>query len=375
MQLTDVELLICPSCGRDLHVASTDRIERTSDLVQGTLACSGCERVYPVKGGIPRFVGDVAGYNPSWNYKWEVLDRGRGLNHRILDKRDPAYALHDIYDRNSYGGAAFTGMRGRRAVEIGCGVGQYVVKSLLEHQPEKIVALDLTEGVDTLRKIIIEQYPELLSRVLFVQASVFSMPLRRAAFDYVYSLGVLHHTGNTKAAIRAAAALVREGGELNVWVYAAPAYHIDTREPGRDKLSSWMPLARIVHERLRSRFWYAVFARLSPGTAARVLRLFASEPWYRMSKMQLLKILPRLVMSPPPHPDRDYRLINLFDGYVNRWAENWVEPELFSTLRESEIVLKGISDWRLGFWGVKIAGWYENAGTRAPGHRVAIGLE
>lgn len=358
MLLSDLHLLVCAGCGGELAAAADGRIESDRFLIEGGIECVACGKVYPVTRGIPRFVANVAGYNPSWNYKWEVLDRGRALNHWIVDKTNPAYQLHDIYDRNSHGGVAFAAMRGGLAAEIGCGVGQYVLKSLVEHEPAKIVALDLTEGVDTLRRVVVEKYPALLDRILFVQASVFSMPLPPATFDYVYSLGVLHHTGDTRAAIRAAAALVRDGGELNVWVYAAPAYHIDTREPGREALSRWMPLARIAVERLRSRVWYRLFSKMSPERAAAVLKPFASEVWYRLAHMPVLKALPRLVMSPPPHPDREYRLLNLFDGYVNRWAENWVEPELFPVLRECGIVIKGISEWRLGFWGVKDPGYY-----------------
>jgi SAM-dependent methyltransferase len=158
------------------------------DVIDATLCCATCAKRFPVRGGIPRFLDGVPGYNASWNYKWNAIDRGRGLNHLILDKRDPAYELHDVYDRNSHGGRAFNRTKGGRALEIGCGVGQYVLKSLLEHSPRKIVALDLTEGVDTLRRIIIDRWPDLLERILFVQASVFSMPFRPSSFDYVYSL-------------------------------------------------------------------------------------------------------------------------------------------------------------------------------------------
>jgi len=125
-----------------------------------------------------------------------------------------------------------------------------------------------------------------------------------------------------------------------------------------------VPLLRIVHERVRSRLWYRLLSWLTPAQAARVLRPFSSDAWFWMSRMPGLKILPRLVMSPPPHPDRDYRHINLFDGYFNRWAENWVEPELFPVLREGKIVLRGISAWRLGFWGVKDSTFYASAGRR-----------
>ncbi len=365
MLLTDVHDLVCTSCGGDLLVSARERIEADRYLINGLLSCSRCAKEFSVRGGVPRFLDGVSGYNPSWNYKWTEIDRGRALNHRILDKSGAAYELHDIYDRNSHGGRAFEPMRDGRAIEIGCGVGQYVLKSLMEHAPRKIVAFDLTEGVDTLRRIVTERYPEFLDKILFVQGSVFSMPFRPATFDYVYSLGVLHHTGDTEAAIRAAARLVREGGHLNIWVYAAPVYHVDARESGREMLSSWLPLLRIGHARLQARAWYALFARLSPRQADRVLRLFSSNAWYRMSRLPVLKVLPRLIMSPPPHPDRDYRHLNLFDGYVNSWAENWTEAELFPVMRDCNIVLKGISDWRLGLWGVKNSGFYGHDGQEA----------
>jgi SAM-dependent methyltransferase len=347
-------------CGGDLLISARGRIEEDRYLIDGSLRCSRCGTEFGVTGGVPRFLDGVSGYNSSWSYKWSEIDRGRALNHRILDKSDAAYELHDIYDRNSHGDRAFEPMRNGRAIEIGCGVGQYVLRSLIEHAPRKIVAFDLTESVDTLRRIVAERYPEFLERILFVQGTVFAMPFRPATFDYVYSLGVLHHTGNTQGAIRSAARLVREGGHLNIWVYAASVYHVDARERGRERLSSWLPLLRIGHARLQARTWYALFARLSPRQADRTLRLFSSNAWYRMARVPVLKVIPRLIMSPPPHPDRDYRHMNLFDGYVNAWAENWTEAELFPVMRDCNIVLKGISDWRVGLWGVKNSGFYES---------------
>lgn len=358
MLMTDASDLACISCGAALSIERRDRIEDDAYLIDGLLGCGSCGRTYPVRRGIARFTDSIAGYNRSWNYKWEVLDRGRALNHAILDKADPAYALHDIYDRNSHGGRAFDHMRGRRALEIGCGVGQYVVKSLIEHAPAKIVAMDLTEAIDTLRDVIVRKYPQYLDRVVFVQASVFAMPFRPASFDYVYSLGVLHHTGQTERAIRTAASLVKEGGQLNFWIYAASLFHIDAREPGRRQLSRWPLLLRIAHGRLVSRAWYALFSRLSPRQADRVLGVFSSNAWYGLTRTPLVKLLARLIMSPPPHPSRDYRHINLFDGYVNSWAENWSESELFPILRDTSIAIKGIAEHRVGIWGVKDSLFY-----------------
>jgi SAM-dependent methyltransferase len=349
---------VCTDCGGDLDWAAQTEVNG-EDVIEGSLACQACGRTYPVTRGIARFIDASSGYNAMWNYKWTEIDKGRGLNHAIINKADPAYEIHDIYDRNSHGGRAFGRMKGGAAVEIGCGVGQYVVKSLLsENAPEKIVAVDLTEGVDILRKIVLERHPDLYERIVFAQASVFSMPLRKDAYDYVYSLGVLHHTGRTLDAIRAAIALVKPGGDVNVWIYASASYPIDSREPGRAKLSGFGPLLRIVHARIQARSLYWLFSKMSPARADRVLSFFASDGWLKLSRLPVIGFLARMIVSPVRHPDADYRRINLFDGYVHDWAENWGEHELFPLLRETDVAIKGISDWRVGVWGTKTPGFY-----------------
>lgn len=353
--------LACPACQGDLDWHERAEVEG-DDVIEGSLVCSGCAKGYAVRNGIARFVDGLAGYNSSWNYKWTEIDRGRGLNHRIIDPSDPAHDIHDTYDRNSHGGTAFAKMQGGRAIEIGCGVGQYVVKSLTSaHAPARMVALDLTEGVDILRKIVKERHPQIYRKLLFVQASVFAMPLRPASFDYVYSFGVLHHTGRTLDAIRNAIGLVRPGGDVNFWIYAASSYPIDTREPGRRHLSRLTPLLRIAYSRIHARSLYWLFSKMSARSADRILTLFASDFWQRMTHTPVLGIVARMILSPVRHPDRDYRRINMFNGYVNTWAENWSEHEIFPLLRETGIAIKGISDTRLGIWGTKDATFYEQA--------------
>ncbi len=44
-------------------------------------------------------------------------------------------------------------------------------------------------------------------------------PFRPGAFDFVFSVGALHHTPDCRSAFRQCASLVRQGGRLSVWLY------------------------------------------------------------------------------------------------------------------------------------------------------------
>lgn len=50
--------------------------------------------------------------------------------------------------------------------------------------------------------------------------SLFDLPFEEQAFDLVYCQGVLHHTYSTYEGFRSISALVKEGGQVFIWVYA-----------------------------------------------------------------------------------------------------------------------------------------------------------
>lgn len=359
MFLDDIKLLNCIRC-KNSELNILDNFLKMGDEIEnGYLKCNKCSEVYVIKNGIPRFVDKEVLENPSWDFKWTQIDQGKCLNYKILDKNDPAYKIHDIFDRNSHEGKAFRFANGKLVLDIGCGVGQYSLKIAMEYSPAKVVSLDLTGGVDIARAYIKQNYPEIYKKMLFVQASVFNMPFKNESFDYIFSLGVLHHTGDTILAIQSAIDKLKNGGEINIWIYAASLVYTDTREKGREDKDDLIHLIRLIHNRIVYRSWYWLFSKLGNKGSLRVLRFFASDFWYSVCKIKYLNILPRAIMSVPKHPDKDYRLINLFDGFVNKWAENWSEPEIFEVLKANSIVIKGISKWRLGFWGKKMKGFYD----------------
>jgi uncharacterized protein YbaR (Trm112 family) len=169
MWTEDLDLLACPRTGAALRLAEVTTRADDDEVLEGTLEAPD-GTTYPIVNGIPRFVEDT-GYNASWDYKWTALDAGAGHNYRIIDKDDPAYEIHDLFDRNGHGGQAHRQAQGGVAVDLGCGIGQYGIRLLREYEPRRLVSLDLTRGVDIFRRIVQERYPELRRRILFVQAA------------------------------------------------------------------------------------------------------------------------------------------------------------------------------------------------------------
>ena len=103
-------------------------------------------------------------------------------------------------------------LTGRTVIEMGCGMGKYV-KTIAGHAA-LAVGLDLSHSLERAR-----ENTRGLTNVLLVQGNILEPPFRPGTFDYVYSVGVLHHTPDCRMAFKRSAALVAPGGRFSVWLY------------------------------------------------------------------------------------------------------------------------------------------------------------
>lgn len=111
---------------------------------------------------------------------------------------------------------AWLGGGGRRILEAGCGVGEVALRFFGEHlHRNTYVGLDLTGAVAGAR----DAFRERGVPGLFLQGDLLDMPLAEASFDLVFSEGVLHHTLDTAAGVRALARMLRPGGRLLFYIY------------------------------------------------------------------------------------------------------------------------------------------------------------
>lgn len=68
----DLTVICCPKCRNDLQLMNNTQLE-----------CTDCKTHFPITNGIPRLLyldNEKESYNKTWDYKWFVLDGGRGYS-------------------------------------------------------------------------------------------------------------------------------------------------------------------------------------------------------------------------------------------------------------------------------------------------------
>jgi SAM-dependent methyltransferase len=135
-------------------------------------------------------------YPPSAGVNWLRARAERSEFARLVDRAIPGDA---------------------RIVEVGCGTGQMTL--YLARAERIVIGADVTRaslilGAEAARRFGLDQ-------VRFIETDLHHPGLRTAAFDVVYSSGVLHHTRDASAAFACIARLARPGGMIVLGVYNA----------------------------------------------------------------------------------------------------------------------------------------------------------
>lgn len=181
------------------------------EVVAAELVCEKCGAVFEVKDGIPIFInaGDERGSSENKLVR-QTRDRfGFQWTHfrRTLEEDDNSYFL----EATAAGDPEF--FRGRVMLDAGCGNGR-LIRFARKFGAREVFGFDFSRSVErAYREYADDPFVHIL------RCDIFNLPFRPGYFDYVYSLGVIHHTPDPAAAFARIARLVRADGHLSVWVY------------------------------------------------------------------------------------------------------------------------------------------------------------
>lgn len=163
------------------------------------------------------------------------------------------------------------------ALDIGCGTGRW--SKYLSPRVKFIEAVDPGEAVRAAVPFTVSS-----QNIRITQAGYGSLPFEKESFDFVFSLGVVHHLPDTEAAIREAATMVKKNGWLLLYIY----YSLDNRGVMFRLLFGISDLVRrLVSKMPRGLKFFvceviAIFVYLPFVLLAKLLRIFGGSLWKKI---------------------------------------------------------------------------------------------
>jgi SAM-dependent methyltransferase len=208
VKLRLLELLACPACTGELELSGGPEAEGAEEVEEGRLRCAGCQATYPISNGIPRLLPPAIG----WEQERTAETFGWEWSHFV--------EMHSEYEAQFLDWIHPTPpefFRDKAVLDAGCGIGRHAYFAA-SYGAREVVAMDISAAVETARRNLAD-----LPNVHVVQADInnppFKRPQARGGFDFVYSIGVLHHLPDPRAGFESLLRVVRPGGTIFAWVY------------------------------------------------------------------------------------------------------------------------------------------------------------
>lgn len=104
-------------------------------------------------------------------------------------------------------------LQGKRVAEIGSGTGR-IVKMLLRAGAREVTAIEPSDAFEVLKRNLADEG----GRVVLLNKAGHEIPAD-GAYDFVLSIGVIHHIPDPDPVIAASLQALRPGGRLIVWLY------------------------------------------------------------------------------------------------------------------------------------------------------------
>jgi SAM-dependent methyltransferase len=108
-------------------------------------------------------------------------------------------------------------------LDVGCGYGQFT--KMLADTGNEVIAIDMSTSSIELAYRNIGGNPN----VHLVQCDLTKLPFNRETFDFVFSIGVLHHVPDAECAFASLVPYLKRRGKIAIWVYPPEMKRIDNK--------------------------------------------------------------------------------------------------------------------------------------------------
>jgi 2-polyprenyl-3-methyl-5-hydroxy-6-metoxy-1,4-benzoquinol methylase len=299
-------ILRCLSCGSKLE----------GDQAGGYL-CPACKRTYPNAKGIARFV-DAQQYAASFGFQWHRYQKTQLDNDQLRESERHFLAKTALRPAD---------LKGKLVLDVGCGMGRFA--EVATRWGARVIGVDLSAAAEVAAKNLADR------EFTAFQADVFALPFAPESFDVIYSIGVLHHTPDCEAAVKALDKYLKPGGLLVVWLYSG--------------YNKWYRF---------SDFWRRYTHKMKPERLHGILRV-AVPFFYNLN--QGLRRVP--LVGPPAagaihhvfpvnrQKDPEARMLDTFDWYSPKYQSKHTYEQVFKWYEAM-----GMEDMRVGEISIAVRG-------------------
>lgn len=277
-------------------------------------ACAPCGAQYPITGGVARFVASEH-YTGSFGYQWNTFARAQ------LDSANGTHRSRDMFVAKT--GMPLEALRGKTVLDAGCGMGRFA--EVCATAGADVHAIDLSTAVEAAARNL-SHHPN----ISFYQADILNLPFADGVFDVIYSIGVLHHTPDTKKAFLSLVRLLKPGGRIAIWVYST-----------RLKLMFGGEVLR------------TVTPRLPKPLLLRACRV--AVPLYHLHRLPVVGAATTLLLPTSLDPNPEWRWLDTFDWYSPRFQWKHTYEEVEGWFAEAGLVEVGRESFPVSVHGVRPA--------------------
>jgi len=221
-----LKTIVCPYCKKEFELNTL--YKKDNEIITGELICNKCDRHYSIIEGIPIILPDDVSKIKErtaqrFSYEWKNFSQ----LYKEYEKQflDWIYPVKKEFFKN------------KNVLDVGCGTGRHVYYSV-KFGAKEVIGVDLGDTVK-----VSHEYAKKLPNAHIIQADLYYLPFRDNYFDYVYSMGVLHHLPNPEAGFKSILKKVKKAGAISTWVYGREGNTLlKIMNPIRKRIFTKLPL-------------------------------------------------------------------------------------------------------------------------------------
>ncbi len=320
--------LSCPDCRNRFEL--TPLKQSGEQIIEGLLHCAEGKHLYPIVRSIPRVLPSAFEDEPEFTARYRDLIAARhgtvssaGVELKVEQTKKrfgqqwntyrvqrPEEDLAYFQSKTGFNPAE---LRGKTVLDAGCGGGRY--SRIAGEAGAVVMGVDLSPAVETAYATTSH-----LPNVHIIQADIVRLPFGARLFDRIYSIGVLHHTPDTKKALGSLIPLLADSGQIAVWLY--PRWPLP--------VELYNQLLRAVTTRISHETLQRIATFLEPVGLLK-LKLLSANRWWQRGIGQILRAA---TIGVSYHPDREIRICDTFDWFSPPYQWHHTDAEVESWLRE-----------------------------------------